>query len=156
MSMVGRIIALLALVGLLVSCRSPQSRAAQLCDACRRPLHANSATLADLGGHRQVFCCPACALSARMQGGDRFKIAAFTDYATAKTLTPSSALLVRGSDVNLCARVNPLIDEVKEPHAVHFDRCTPSLIAFGDKAAASRFIEAHGGTLVRLDELLTP
>ncbi len=91
-----------------------------------------------------------------MQGGVRLKITAFTDYVTGKALPPGGALLVRGSDVNLCARVNPLIDEVKEPHPVHFDRCTPSLVAFGDKAAAVRFIEANGGTLVRFDELLTP
>jgi hypothetical protein len=153
--MAGKISALLGVVCLLASCRSPQSGVAKLCDACRRPLHTNSATLAELGGRRQVFCCPACAVSARMQGRDRFKIAAFTDYATGKALTPSSALLVRGSDVNLCARVHPLIDEVKEAHPVHFDRCTPSFIAFSDKAAATRFIEAHGGTVVRFDELFT-
>ena len=154
--MVGKISALLGLLCLLASCRSPQSRVAQLCDACRRPLHANSATLADAGGRRQMFCCPACALSARTQGSDRLKIAAFTDYATGKALPPKAALLVRGSDVNLCARANPLIDEVKEPHPVHFDRCTPSLVAFGDKTAAARFIDAHGGTVVRFDELFTP
>jgi len=153
--MVGKITALLGVFGLLVSCRSPQNRVAQLCDACRRPLHANSTTLADLSDRRQVFCCPACALSARLQGGERFKIVAFTDYATGKTLLPSTALLVRGSDVNLCARVRPLIDEVKEPHPVHYDRCSPSFVAFGDKAAAARFIEAHGGTTVRFDEVFT-
>ncbi|MCZ2075816.1 MAG: nitrous oxide reductase accessory protein NosL [Bryobacterales bacterium] len=154
--MAGKISALLGFLCLLASCRSPQSRVAQLCDACRRPLHANSATLAEMGGRRQVFCCPACALSARTQGSDGFRIAALTDYATGKTLAPEAALLVRGSDVNLCARVRPLIDEVKEPHPVHYDRCTPSLIAFADKTAAARFMEAHGGRVMRFDELFTP
>lgn len=153
--MLGRIAALLGLFVLLVSCRSPQGRIAQLCDACRRPLHANSKTLADLGDRRQVFCCPACALSARLQGGGRFKTVAFTDCATGKTLAPSAAWLIRGSDVNLCGRVRPLIDEMKEPHTVHYDRCTPSLLAFADKTAAARFVEEHGGTIMRFDELFT-
>lgn len=147
------------LIGLLAlwaaSCTSPETRANRICEVCRRPLHANSATLADLDGRQKVFCCPACALSDRLQGDSRIRITAFTDYATGKELRPGAALLVRGSDVNLCAAMRPLIDEMKTPHAVHYDRCIPSLIAFGNVDTASGFVRAHGGTIVRFYELFT-
>lgn len=146
--------ALIAAVACLAFSCVSEEHAARLCDACRRPIHGATATLADLGGRSKTFCCPACALSARMQAGDRFRITSFTDYATGSALRPDAALLVRGSDVNLCARTQPLIDESREAHPVHYDRCMPSIIAFGDTATATRFMREHGGTIVHLDDLL--
>ncbi len=146
--------ALIAVIAFLaLSCVS-EERAARLCDVCQRPIHGPTATHADLAGRSKAFCCPACALSAHMQAGDRFRITSFTDYATGSALRPDAALLVRGSDVNLCARTQPLIDESREAHPVHYDRCLPSIIAFGDSGAATRFMRQHGGTMVRLEDLL--
>ncbi len=146
--------ALVAAIALMASSCVPEERATRLCDACQRSVHGPTMTLADLGGHSKLFCCPACALSARMQGGDHFRITSFTDYATGRKLRPEAALLVRGSDVNLCARMRPLIDELKEAHPVQYDRCMPSIIAFGDRATATRFMREHGGTIVQFDDLL--
>ena len=51
------------------------------------------------------------------------------------------------SDLNLCARAHVILDEAKRPHAAHFDRCSPSILAFATKEAAAAFAASHGGNV---------
>ena len=126
---------------------------AEMCDVCQRPVHAHSKTVALLGGRRDVFCCPACALTAQRQSGRPLKWAALTDYETGRRLSPEQAVLVRGSDVNPCDNVHVLRDATGQPSAEQFDRCSPSILAFAGRDAAARFMAAHGGRLVTVSEL---
>ena len=41
----------------------------------------------------------------------------------------------------------------KQPMHVHFDRCSPSLLAFAKREAAEAFMREHGGRMVRFSEL---
>ena len=148
---VGSIVVLAFAVAQL-ACQSAPRRA-QICEICQRPIHSNSLTVAEIGDRRQTFCCPACALASHAQGSQPQKVVELADYETGGRLAPREAYLVRGSDINPCARVRPLIDQDKEPHQVHYDRCSPSILAFAGKDTAAAFARAHGGTVMRFEEL---
>lgn len=124
-----------------------------MCFACQRPVHSHLKTVAIVDGKRKVFCCPACALSARRQGNKSVQVAELVDYVTGAKLRPSDAYLVQDSDVNPCLTHHPLVDQSKNPMGVSFDRCTPSSLAFADPGGASAFMLKHGGHLVRFNEV---
>jgi hypothetical protein len=123
------------------------------CYACNRPIHAHSRTVALTDGRPRLFCCPACALSQRQQAGKPVTITQLTSYLTGKALSPDSAYLVKGSDVNMCERTKELLDADKRPADLRYDRCAPSLIAFGQKSDAAEFARAHGGEVLPFGEV---
>jgi hypothetical protein len=59
---------------------------------------------------------------------------------------------VRNSDVNPCLRHHPAVDENSQPLEAHFDRCSPSVLAFQDQKAAAAFASEHGGQVVRFSD----
>ncbi len=128
-----------------------------VCEVCNRPVHMETRTVALVGGEREVFCCPTCALSAGRQEGKPVKFLKLTDYATAWPVEPDDAFLVRGSDVNPCLEHEPemLTDMEKQPSALTFDRCAPSVLAFATRQAAEAFIREHGGELLLAKDLTT-
>ncbi len=132
-----------------------RATAAPVCDACRRPANTRSRAAGFLGNKREVFCCPACALTAHRQSGRGVRLTEVTDYNTGKTVPPERSYFVRGSDVNLCehAHARPMVDETKRTAAEQFDRCSPSILAFQTQGAARTFAAAHGGSVMSFDEL---
>jgi hypothetical protein len=106
-----------------------------------------------IGNRRELFCCPACALTTHDQDGRPVRIVELTDYETSSPLAPSQAYMVRGSDVNTCAQQNGPVDQDKQPTVVRFDRCSPSLLAFVGRDAAARFAKDHGGEVLSFSEL---
>ena len=131
------------LVYLAVDMRRASSQA--MCQVCKRPLHERSRTVGLLGDKLDVFCCPACALASHRQTGQAVKITELTDFATDSKLDPAHAFVVRGSDVNLCTRHHPLVDDAKQSYAMEYDRCSPSVLAFANKEEAESFAREHGG-----------
>ena len=123
------------------------------CQACDRPLHAGSRTVGLVDGKREVFCCPACALTAHRQNGKPVKLVSLTDYKTDTEITPGNAYIVEGSDLNLCVHQHMLMDNQKQPLPLEFDRCSPSMIAFANRQEAERFLAQHGGTLLPFQDL---
>lgn len=126
---------------------------AEICYVCQRPMHAHSRTVALVQGHREVFCCPSCALSEHYQAGKPVQIMTLTDFVTEAKLAPEQAYMVRGSDVNPCIRPHTRVDENMHPVAVEFDRCAPGLLAFARKEDAIRFTTEHGGEVVKFTGL---
>lgn len=61
--------------------------------------------------------------------------------------------MVRGSEVNMCAQQHGPMAQDKQPTMVHFDRCSPSLLAFVGREAAARFAKEHGGEVLSFSEL---
>ena|SRR5215467_6587629 len=122
------------------------------CYACKRPIHDHSKTVAYADGRSRLFCCPACALSQREQSGKAVTITRLTSFLTGEPLTPEDALVVRGSDVNMCIRDRGIIDADKQPAALLFDRCAPSLYAFAQLSEASQFARQHGGEVMPFRE----
>ena len=123
------------------------------CYACVRAIHAHSRTIAIVNGRARTFCCPACALSEHEQEGKPVHVTELTSYATGEKLTPAEAFIVKGSNVNVCAHTRELVDEEKRPADLHYDRCSPSMLAFRQKAEAVQFVRQHGGQVLPFTEI---
>ena len=123
------------------------------CYACQRVVHAHMRTMAMINGKPRVFCCPACALSEHQQEGKPIRITELTAFLTGGKLSPNQAFVVKGSDVNMCARTQELIDADKRPADLHYDRCAPSLLAFALRREAAEFARVHGGEVILFSEL---
>jgi hypothetical protein len=143
----------LALLLPAIGCRSRHTASSSGCAVCRRPVHDSARTIALVGGRQEVFCCPTCAVSARQQRGERVEIVAFSDYAGGWKLDPREAYLVRNSEINPCLHRHGLVDSSKRVSEVHYDRCSPSVLAFRTREAAQQFVAQHGGSILRVGEL---
>lgn len=131
-----------------------RSRQSLECAACHRPADHGARTVALVNGKRTIYCCPSCAVSARQQTGVRVEIERLTDHATGKALPAQNAFLVRGSDVNPCAPHHAaMAGEDKRALEFHYDRCSPSLLAFATREAARAFAAEHGGQVVPFSSL---
>lgn len=128
-----------------VAWRSFAGADVEQCYACRRPVHAHSKTVALIDGRSRLFCCPACALSQHEQVGKPVKITHLTSFLTGEDISPDTAFVVKGSDVNMCERTKELVDADKRPADLRYDRCAPSLIAFAQRNEAVQFAHQHGG-----------
>ena len=128
---------------------------AEQCYACRRAIHTPLRTVAIDNGRPRVFCCPACALSEHEQEGRPVRVTELTDFLTGAKLAPGGAFIVKGSDVNLCAHTHELIDADKHAADVQYDRCSPSLLAFGRREDAAAFAREHGGEVAPFSEIVS-
>jgi hypothetical protein len=149
-------VAILAVVAALgyVGFRAYRSAQPEMCYACQRPIHAHSRTVAVVNGRARLFCCPACALSEHEQEGQQVRIAELTSLLTGAKLSPNEAYVVKGSDVNMCAHAHEMIDADKRPAGVLYDRCSPSLIAFGQRSEAVQFAHEHGGEVLAFKDVM--
>lgn len=129
---------------------------AEVCHASRRAVHANMRAVAFVGGHREVFCCPTCALSEATQLHKTIRFDALADYDSGKVLRPADAFAVEGSDVIPCVRPHEMRNRDGLPVPMEFDRCSPSILAFASRATAERFASMHGGKAGTFQELAAP
>lgn len=129
-------------------------RAAGHCAICLRPVHANARAVAEIDGKREEACCPACVLALRAQTRRNVRLLLVSDYDTRQPIAPGQATYVVGSDQQTCAQhaVAPL-DEEKRATAIHYDRCEPSILAFGSRDRAVAFAREHGGNVGTLENL---
>jgi hypothetical protein len=149
-------IVLLAAIGLglaWIGWQTAHSHRARACDACGRPVHHHSKTEGTIDGKKELFCCPACALTLRRQTGEVVKILELTDYSTSKPIGPSAAFIAYDSNLNLCLREQVLRPKQADAAQLDFDRCIPSMIAFALRAEAESFVAQHGGRVLRFEEL---
>ncbi|HEV8374893.1 MAG TPA: hypothetical protein VGR38_01525 [Candidatus Polarisedimenticolia bacterium] len=124
------------------------ARQAERCWVCEREIHSSvRATLTLADGKRVPACCPRCALHYREEPGNRVRDITATDYASGRTLPLERAFLVEGSDETPCVHHPAVMDETHMPMQACYDRCMPSLIAFGSDSRARAFLSDHGGTL---------
>jgi hypothetical protein len=106
-------------------------------------------TVALLDGDREVYCCPACALSEHQQSGKQVQVLELTDFSTNQPVNPDSGFIVRNSDVNPCLQHHPAVGENSQPLEARFDRCSPSVLAFQDQRSAAAFARQHGGQVLK-------
>jgi hypothetical protein len=116
-------------------------------------IHAHSRTVGTVNGRARTFCCPACALSEHEQEGKPIRITQLTAFLTGEKLSPPDAFIVKGSDVNMCAQTRELVDDQKRPADLHYDRCSPSMLAFKQKSEAVEFVREHGGAVLPFSEI---
>jgi len=144
------VLPLAAVLGLFGLSRYKAS--ASLCEACRRDVHHNSRTVATIEGRRHVFCCPACALAKGRQRKQPVRLLEISDFESGRPISPESAFLVRGSDAKTCQGGHAPVNETRHSPALIYDRCSPSLPAFGTHQSAERFAALHGGQVMRFRE----
>jgi hypothetical protein len=125
-----------------------------VCPLCLRPVPGGSAVEAEVEGRRRTLCCVSCVRAAHAQTGRPVKLLHFTDFETHRPLRPERAFLVQGSEINLCTRREPLVDASKHAFEEHYDRCSPSLLAFASRERAEAFARRNGGTVVPATRLL--
>lgn len=124
------------------------------CEACGRAIHASMRTVAFVGDKREVFCCPTCALSAGTQTHKPVRFEQLADYETGHPLRPADAYAVEGSDLIPCVRSHQMLNRDGQPVPMDFDRCSPSIIAFGNQTSAERFASEHGGEVDKFLQLV--
>jgi hypothetical protein len=131
--------------------RTVLPREHQQCEICGRGIHAgHEATLLMQDGKKIHACCPRCALHRVEHGFPKPVQMAVTDRISGREMRAQDAFYVEGSDELVCippsAAVPPRQPPVEYERA--FDRCSPSLIAFKDEAAARDFAQVHGGRIL--------
>jgi nitrous oxide reductase accessory protein NosL len=145
---------LLLLSGLVVAgCAREQAA----CRQCGREECRNLAfSVYETSGKVEKTCCPRCALRYLVEKQpqvSRLEVKAFDD---ASSLDARKAFYVEGSDVHPCthrAGTNPPTDERGCCLKTVYDRCEPSLVAFGDATKAAEFAHEHGGFVRTWDHL---
>ena len=136
------------LLGMLVATTLACARQAEQCWVCKREIHAQvRATLTLSNGKKVPACCPRCALHYQEEPGRPVRAITVTDYATGKSLPFGQAYLVEGSDETPCVQHPNVMDDTHMPMQACYDRCMPSLIAFGTADQARDFMTDHGGAL---------
>ena len=127
----------------------------QLCPVCQRPIHRATSYYVTLGTGKTVeLCCPRCGLRFQQSGGD-VRSVRVTDYVTGKLLDPEAAVYVEGSSVHPCCTQEEIKkDQAGVEYERTWDRCLPSVIAFGSEAAARKFQGQHGGEVRTHEEIL--
>ena len=140
------IVAVVALAG-YAGWRAYQRTQPEQCYACQRLIHAHSRTVATDKGRSRLFCCPACALSEQTQEGATVRVTELTAFLSGAKLSPDTAYVVKGGDVNMCTQAHEMIVDGKRRADVHFDRCAPSILAFAQEREAIQFSREHGGTV---------
>jgi hypothetical protein len=146
---------LLVLLATLLAPLAGCARQAAACEACgRRECRNMTVTVARTDGSALRTCCARCAAHV-LEAGPMAAAVTVRDFETAEPLEAARAFFVQGSDVHPCRQV-----ETQPPRDEHgccllpaFDRCEPSVVAFGAEAAARAFMAAHGGTLTRWSEI---
>lgn len=125
-----------------------------VCAVCLRPTHKVTSYFVTLeGGETVELCCPRCGLRFEQEGGEVASVKV-TDYGTGELLDPGDATFVEGSAVHVCCGEEALLrDREGSEYERTWDRCLPSVIAFGSRAKAEDFRARSGGRILQLDEL---
>ena len=151
-------IAILASIGfgiIYLGWHTRSSSEMHVCNICQRPIHAETRTVALIDGKETEFCCPACALSVHLQTGEAVHIKYFTDFMSHSPISPEGAFFVEGSRVNPCAQHDTMRNSEGQSMPVLFDRCSPSILAFGSRTQAQEFMYENGGKLVSAGDFIS-
>lgn len=125
------------------------------CPFCLRAEHAEARVVIEAEGERpRDACCMSCALSYQRQTGKRIRVLSVTDHRTHQVIDPVDAAFIIGSDESPCQHDMIRLGEEKSVDEVRWDRCLPSILAFGSRDQASAFQAEHGGAVRTLTELM--
>jgi len=123
------------------------------CDVCYRPMHAETFYRIHLAsGETKDVCCPRCGLRFQ-EGRDDVVAVEVTDFYTRERVDAATAYYVENSPVHFCSHAGVQEDRTGGQYEVAWDRCLPSLIAFGSEKEAARFQRDNGGSVKTYDAL---
>ncbi|MBZ5639451.1 MAG: nitrous oxide reductase accessory protein NosL [Acidobacteriia bacterium] len=126
------------------------STQAKVCEQCGRAECRNlSFDVRHQDGTVVQTCCPRCALHYLAGAHPPVASLAVRDFDTAGRIDATLAFYVEGSEVAPCTASagSPPRDERGCCMKTVYDRCLPSLLAFGSSAKAETFARQHGGTI---------
>jgi len=146
--MIWRVPRISILLSLLIASTLACARQPESCWVCKREIHSQVRARLTLSDGKEVHaCCPRCALHYQEEPGHTAASIIVTNYSTGKTLPFERAFFVEGSDETPCVHHPNVMDDTHMPMQACYDRCMPSLIAFGTATQARAFLSDHGGTL---------
>lgn len=124
------------------------------CPICRRHEHRDSVVKLQAEGEGVIeVCCLSCALSYGRQTSKTITIVSVTDHETGKPLDPDKATFVVGSDASPCTHTTEHLRTEQAALPVLWDRCLPSILAFGSAESAEAFRTQHGGRVRSLQQV---
>lgn len=133
-----------------LSCQREETR----CAICYMPIPEQTRAVVRVeGGPPKHVCDARCPLTYQQETGHKVELVQVTDYDTRVPLNPAHAWYVTGSDVAPDAHTQALRTTPADTAYLHWHRCLPSVLAFHERAAAVRFQQRHGGTLMTLADL---
>jgi hypothetical protein len=145
---------LLITVTLVMVAVSSCQREPTRCAICYMPIPAETRAVVRIeGDSAKVVCDARCPLTFQEETGKRVALLRVTDYESGEPLEASQAFYVTGSDVAPDAHTEALRTTPADTAFLHWHRCLPSVLAFRTRAAALRFQDAHGGTVMTLADL---
>ncbi len=150
-----RLLLLLLGAALLIPWTTWACRQAAACDVCGRDeCTALTFRVEYVDGGSATTCCPRCASHAVAQAGGRevSRLRA-RDFATGVEVDARAAFYVDGSDVEHCMARKEEPTTQSCCRVLTYDRCLPSLIAFGSRDSAAAFSRDHGGEIRSFEDL---
>ena len=147
---------LLVIVGGLLALGnwSLKRRTETVCGFCNRPIKAELAVIAEVGGRQRRVCCARCAITEARQENKPLRLLSVTDYTSKTQLAPERAWYVEDSRVMACDHDMAKMDQDKRSEPSVFDRCSPGAFAFARHEDAVAFVAQNGGVIRRLPEML--
>ena len=151
-------VAAAALLAAALAASSACGPAGAHCDVCDRDECTALAFRVEYeDGGSQTTCCPKCAShavkEAREKSGRQVARLRARDFASGGEIDAREAFYVEGSDVEHCMAPKEEPTTQSCCRLLTYDRCLPSLIAFGSREIAAAFVRDHGGELRSFDEL---
>lgn len=132
--------------------KNVNSGTCQVCD--RKECRAVLFGLRTRWGFPVKTCCPRCAITA-MKNTPGLKAVYATDFSTGREVDAKTAIYVEGGNTVMCHKAEAFPDEVRgAANFTVYDRCLPSLIAFGNQKEAEEYQRTHGGTIFTFDQLV--
>ncbi len=145
------ILATTVLLAIAIAPAAGCRRGPEPCSQCGRAECTNLAVSIHLLDGRNVkTCCPMCALHFVRASHARVASMTVRDFDLATALDATAAWYVEGSDVQPCAAPrggSKPLDERGCCLKTVYDRCLPSVLAFGTRDRAEAFARRHGGSL---------
>ncbi len=133
---------------------SLKRRAETYCGFCNRPIKAELAVIAEVGGRKRKVCCARCAITEARQENKQLRLISVTDYSSRTKIAPEQAWYVEDSRAIACDHDMAMMDETKHAQQLSFDRCSPGTFAFARREDADAFVAKNGGVVRRLAEML--
>lgn len=127
------------------------------CAFCGRRVHADMKVAFQEENQQtvQLACCLRCVISEAEQTGKHIRVLWVTDYVTRERLNPDKAVYLAGSTIN--SDSGPPVEvpwSRREESELKWDRCLPSVIAFGKRADAVAFQQSSGGEILSFGDLV--
>ena len=127
------------------------------CQVCERGLHAGLVYRLELmNGAVEEACCPRCGMHFALSHPGTVRQAWATDFTSGVHIAAPAAYYVEGGDEEFCAlHAKPLERAPQGISVLAYDRCLPTLVAFGAEQGAEAYRRQHGGHVVTYDQALS-